>query len=141
MAQFQKPECKSVELFRPPQVKRPAKDVPEDFARWYGAWGGGVWNGTWCHDLIVLSVAADGAVEVLDMHAPSPEYNRPATIFKRRGRIQPDGSLRFRHGVVQRHYELHDGVVHGLRQGDSFSGGALRVVMSRKPVNDMVVFK
>lgn len=126
---LQKPGCYTVDLFDPVTVED-GNGLPQDYARWLGRWGGGVWNGSWCHEMIVAAVSPQGEVTLYDMHAPSETFSAPATVFRRKGRIHDDGSLRFAHGTVVRHYELREGKLHGWREGDGH--GRLQIVMQRE---------
>jgi len=129
-SRFEKPGCYTVDLFDPVEVAQPAATLPVDHAAYIGHWGGGVWNGNWCHEMIVTGVSPTGEVDLIDMHAPSETYSAPATAFRRKARIFEDGSLRFVHGTVVRHYQLRDGKLHARREGDGF--GVMRAVLSRK---------
>lgn len=128
-AHLRAPGCYTVDLFREVPINPPERGTPPEFAAFLGEWGNGVWNGEWCHDLLIHTVYADGRVEMLDMHAPTTVYGEPATIFKRTGQIREDGALHFAHGVTARRYEIIDGLLHGRREG---SLGDLRIVLSRK---------
>lgn len=130
-ASLREPGCYTVDLFREVPINPPTEGTPPEFAAYLGEWGNGVWNGEWCHDLLIHTVHADGRVEMLDMHAPTDVFRQPATIFKRTGQIREDGSLHFAHGVTARRYEIIDGLMHGRREG---SLGDLRIVLSRKGV-------
>lgn len=102
-------DCYTVELFDELDSKQPGSDVPADYAAFYGEWRNGAWDGKWCHDLIIFEVAADGAVQLMDMHAPYEPWNQPASAFRRSGRITEDGELRFAHGQTQRSYRIVNG--------------------------------
>lgn len=130
-ASLRSPGCYTVDLFREVKINEPGRDVPAEYAAFLGEWGNGVWNGTWCHDLLIHTVDATGRVEMLDMHAPTELYRQPATIFKRVGQIREDGALHFAHGVTVRQYKVIDGLMHGQREGPL---GSLRIVMSRNGV-------
>lgn len=127
-----RPGCYTVDLFKPVPVNPPAPGVPAEYSAFLGKWGNGVWNGSWCHDLLIHTVHADGTVELLDMHAPSEAYAAPASIFKRRGQIRKDGVLYFAHGVTTRRYAIENGVLKGVRDDGAF--GRLEIVMTRKGV-------
>lgn len=126
------PGCYTVDLFETVNIKKPEPNVPAEYARYLGEWGNGAWNGDWCHDLLIYGVHADGRVELVDMHAPSDTYKAAATAFKRTARIQEDGSIRFRHGIYQRRYEIVDGRLYGTL--DSPVYGTLNIILSRKGV-------
>ncbi len=125
------PGCYTVDLFREVPINEPAAGVPPEHAAFLGEWGNGVWGGTWCHDLLIHTVHADGRAEMLDMHAPTEIYNAPASVFKRIGQIGEDGALRFSHDVTSRTYRIVDGKLRGLRDGGF---GPLEIVMTRKGV-------
>ncbi|MGF1445782.1 MAG: hypothetical protein ACFBRM_06220 [Pikeienuella sp.] len=128
---LREPGCYTVDLFREVPIQ-PADGLPQEFARYLGAWGNGVWNGSWCHDLLIHTVHADGRVELLDMHAPSEEFRKPASVFKRTGQIREDGALHFTHGIVARRYEIREGLMFGRAEGGAF--GEADIVLSRKGV-------
>ncbi|MEM9146704.1 MAG: hypothetical protein AAGC57_10930 [Pseudomonadota bacterium] len=128
---LRQPGCYTVDLFKEVPINQPAPEVPAEHAAFLGEWGNGVWNGKWCHDLLIHTIHADGRVELLDMHAPTNVYGQPATIFKRIGQIREDGALHFAHGVTTRSYRIIDGLMHGTRDG---SLGTLEIVLSKKGV-------
>lgn len=130
-AHLRAPGCYTVDLYKEVKVAK-ASRVPAEIAPFLGEWGNGAWNGKWCHELLIHSVAEDGSVELLDMHGPNARLRQDATIFKRRAEIQPDGSLIFRHGLVVRRYELRDGQLLGTANGQPF--GNLEVVLTKKGV-------
>ncbi|MEM7499336.1 MAG: hypothetical protein AAF371_15265 [Pseudomonadota bacterium] len=113
-------ECYTVVLFDEFEVKPAADGVPIGHAAFLGEWTNGAWDGKWCHDLIVSEVTPDGRVELMDMHAPYEPWNQPASAFRRVGRIDNDGVLRFAHGTTQRSYRIVDGRLEARRSG---SGG------------------
>jgi len=127
-----RPGCYTVDLFKPVPVETPTPEVPPEYAAFLGRWGNGWWNGSWCHDLLIHAVHADGRAELLDMHAPSEKYAQPASIFKRTGRIREDGTLYFAHGLTRRRYVIENGVMRGLREDGAH--GRLEIVMTRKGV-------
>lgn len=129
LERLNEPGCYTVDLFDVPVIAEPDEGVRPEHAKWLGHWAGGEWEGSWCHELIVTSVAPDGRVELLDLHAPSATYSAPATAFRRTGRIFEDGTLRFAHGTVVRRYAMHEGRLLGQREGDGF--GTMQVVLSR----------
>ncbi|WP_285670052.1 hypothetical protein [Paralimibaculum aggregatum] len=129
---LREPGCYTVDLFREVKINR-TKGLPKKYAAFLGEWGNGVWNGKWCHDLLIHTVTADGTVELLDMHAPSEHYRQPASIFKRKGQIRDDGVLYFAHGLTTRQYKIgKDGFLYGYAEGQPW--GDARIVMSRKGV-------
>lgn len=132
LARLEEPGCYTVDLFDKPRFTEPGPEVPESHARYVGKWDGGKWNGDWCHDLFVLSVSADGEVVLLDMHAPWYEGEAPATVFRRTGRITPDGRLEFRYGSVVREYAFIGDKLMASRTGGRH--GDMRAVLSRQPL-------
>ncbi len=131
VSHLRQPGCYTVDLFKEVPIQEP-DGLPAEYAAYLGEWGNGVWNGKWCHDLLIHTVHEDGRVEMLDMHAPSEEFRQPATIFKRTGQIGEDGALRFAHGIVSRRYEIRGGLLHGQAEGGAF--GQAEIVLSRKGV-------
>lgn len=134
LAALEKPGCYTVDLFDDPTFNRPGPDVPAEHARYIGNWDGGMWGGEWCHDLIVTRVDASGRVEMLDMHAPymvNGSQIAPASIFKRVGQIQPDGSLVIRYGSAIRTYRFSGEKLIARRAGDRY--GDMRAVLARTP--------
>jgi len=99
-------DCYTVVLFDKHKIKKPAKDVPPEYAAFLGRWTNGAWNGKWCHDLLVTEVTADGKAEVVEMHAPELDWHQPATAFKRTARINDKGELSFAYGVENVTYKL-----------------------------------
>lgn len=126
---LQDPKCHTVKLYDKIPVKRPGKKVPPEFSQFLGVWERGAWDGTWCHDLHVLDVSADGTVDLLDMHAPNTEWKLAPSVFRRTARIHEDGSLRFRYGTESRRYELKHGKLIGVRTGGY---GQMKVALSNK---------
>lgn len=110
-------QCYTVVLFSDAKVEKPAKDVPEVYKRFLGSWTGGAWNGVWCHDLLVTKVHNDGRVELYEMHAPYEPWAQPATAFKRIGRIDENGRLRFAYGTETVTYEMIYGQLKATRAG------------------------
>jgi len=129
LGHLQQTGCYTVDLFDPVEVADPHPDLAPDQAAWLGHWGGGVWNGSWCHEMIVTRVSPEGRVTLLDMHAPSETFSAPATVFRRTARLFDDGSLRFRHGTVVRRYEMRGDRLYGRREGDG--NGPLEIVLTR----------
>ena len=113
-------ECYTVDLFTPSNVTQPAADVPSEWHGYLGKWGGGAWEGKWCHDLYVLSISADGKVDIISAHAPFPEWGREATAFRRQGLISKNGRLTVRFKDVVVEYRLENGRLLGdRRQGNA----------------------
>lgn len=124
-----KADCYTVDLFTPSDVKPHADGVPQEWRSFAGAWGGGAWEGKWCHDLYITSISPDGEVQMIETHAPFPEWNREATAFKRIGRIDDDGRLRFGYKGVRLEYWLQNGRLFGVRKEGS---GEMRIKLSPK---------
>lgn len=119
-------DCYTVDLFTEAPIEAPASDVPAEWAAFSGAWGSAAWDGKWCHDLHVMKIESDGDVEVMDLHAPYEPWAKPATAFRRKGRISKDGHLRVRHTGVVKEYWVRDGRLYGLRKEGN---GELRIEM------------
>lgn len=112
--------CYTVDLFTPSNITQPTDDVPAEWHGYLGKWGGGAWEGKWCHDLYVLSISADGKVDLISAHAPFPEWGREATAFRRQGLIGKDGRLTVRFKDVVLEYRLDKGSLLGdRRQGNA----------------------
>lgn len=126
-----KSDCYTVDLFTKTKVERPTADVPDQNREFLGKWGGGAWNDVWCHDLLVTKVHSDGRAELVDMHAPYLDWNQPATAFRRIGRIDDKGNLRFAHGTERISYRIENGRLLGTRSGML---GNLKVELVRKGV-------
>jgi len=124
-------DCYTVDLFTKTKVEKPAADVSEMNRQFLGKWGGGAWNDVWCHDLLVTKVHGDGRVELIDMHAPHEDWNQPATAFRRVGRIDDEGNLRFAYGTERISYHIANGKLVGSRSGML---GNLQVELVRKGV-------
>ncbi len=107
--------CYTVDLFTPSTVTAPTSDVPSEWHGYLGKWGGGAWEGKWCHDLYVLSISPDGKVDVISAHAPFPEWGREATAFRRQGVIGKNGRLTLRYKDVVVEYRLDKGSLLGDR--------------------------
>ena len=122
-------DCYTVDLFTKAKVEKPADDVPDANRQFLGKWGGGAWNDVWCHDLLVTKVHKDGRVELVDMHAPYEPWRQPATAFRRVGRIDTDGNLRFAYGTERISYRITNGKLVGTRSGKL---GNLRVELARR---------
>ena len=110
-------DCYTVVLFDKHKVEKPGKDVPALYSQFLGEWGGGAWNGVWCHDLLVTKVYADGRADLFEMHAPYAPWAQPATAFRRTGRIDKDGNLRFAYGTETISYRVADGRLQATRSG------------------------
>lgn len=119
-------DCYTVDLFTVAPIEQPEEDVPAEWAAFSGKWGSAAWDGKWCHDLHVLNIASNGDVEVMDMHAPYEPWRKPATAFRRKGRISKDGRLRVSHSGVIKEYWVKDGRLYGLRKEGN---GQLRISM------------
>lgn len=123
--------CYTVDLFTKVSVEKPASDVPGEYRDFLGPWGGGAWNDVWCHELLISKVEKDGRVEFVDMHAPYEPWAQPATAFRRVGRIDDKGNLRFAYGTERITYRIENGKLIGHRSGIL---GNLDVALKRKGV-------
>ncbi|MEM7270379.1 MAG: hypothetical protein AAF401_14160 [Pseudomonadota bacterium] len=111
-----KRDCYTVDLFTEAVVEPPAEDVPAEWKGFSGVWGGGAWEGKWCHDLYVLSIDANGQVTVIETHGPFEDWGREATAFRRQGYITDKGRLRLIYSNVSVEYELAGDKLHGRRK-------------------------
>lgn len=115
-----RPDCYTVDLFTPapiePAAEAAEEGVPEHHAAYLGRWGGGAWDGEWCHDLHVLDVEPDGRAIVVETHAPYPAWGKPVTAYRRTGRIGEDGRLRLQYGPTRVEYWVEDGALFGVRR-------------------------
>jgi hypothetical protein len=121
--------CYTVDLFSPAPVVAPGAEVPEKWRAFSGRWGGGAWEGEWCHDLHVLSIAPDGEVVLIETHAPHYAWGKPATAFRRKARIDSDGRLRMAYGRTEVEYWYEGGLLFGLRDEGA---GAQRIALTRR---------
>ncbi len=121
--------CYTVDLFTKVSIEKPADDVPEAYQQFLGDWGAGAWGNFWCHDLLVSKVDAGGRVELVDMHAPHAPWNYPATAYRRVGRIDQDGVLRFAYGTERHSYRIENGRLIGERSG---TYGNFQIVLKRR---------
>jgi hypothetical protein len=110
-------DCYTVDLFTEVKIEKPDTEVPEANQQFLGEWGGGAWNDVWCHGLLVNKVYADGRVDLVDMHAPYEPWSQPATAFRRVGRIDDKGNLRFAHGTSRLSYRIENGKLIGTNSG------------------------
>jgi hypothetical protein len=108
------PDCYTVDPFQKLRIAKAPKGLSDTMRAFLGAWGGGAWNGSVCHDLYVLKVEASGAAVMFDAHGPG--YTNDATAFTRRGQIGDDGRLRVRKGKAQVEYWVENGQLHGVRR-------------------------
>lgn len=129
-AKTRDPACYTVDIFDKITFHSPGKDVPEDWRGFAGRWGGGKWNGKWCHDLYVLDVASSGAATVIETHAPLPEWGKPASAFKRKGVIDKDGRLHLQFGKTKVTYWIEGDTLYGMRDEGL---GEMIVALSRRP--------
>lgn len=121
------PGCYTVDLFDPYEIKYPEAEVPQEYAAFLGVWQNGAWGGTWCHDLYITQVSADGQVVLLDAHGPDGA-GIEATVFKRKGFIK-DGVLTFLSiGSVPVSYRLVGDYLVGERKS---AIGKVEITMSR----------
>jgi len=123
--------CYTVDLFGKVAWRRPEQAVPATASAFHGRWGGGKWDGQWCHDLYVLDVRPDGTAQVIETYAPLPAWGKRATAFKRTARIDGDGRLRLGYGEVEVEYWIEDGKLFGLR---TEGGTQRRIVLNRQAV-------
>jgi len=121
------PGCHTVDLFDPYEIQRHGAEVPVEYANFLGVWKNGAWGGTWCHDLYVIRVEADGSVDLLDAHGPNPPVHG-ATVFRRMGRID-GGVLSFTSvGGARVEYRVVGKYLVGERKG---ALGTVGITMSR----------
>lgn len=109
-------DCYTVDLFTVAEIESPGAEVPPEWAAYSGKWGSAGWDGKWCHDVYVLKISPSGEVLLMDLHAPYEPWGKPATAFKRKGRIAKDGRLRVVHGTVVSEYWIENGKLYGLRK-------------------------
>lgn len=130
LAMTRDPSCYTVDLFGKVPWKKPDASVPAAYSDFAGRWGGGKWDGVWCHDLYVLEVRPDGAAQIIETYAPNAAWGKRAAAFKRTARITPDGRLRVAYGRVEMEYWLQDGELYGVRNED---GLKRQIVLQRQP--------
>lgn len=121
--------CYTVDIFDKISLRAPGADVPSKWRGFSGRWGGGAWNGKWCHDLYVLDIASSGAATVIETHAPLPEWGKPASAFRRTAHIDKDGRLRMNFGRVKVEYWLDGETLYGKRDEGT---GEMIVALSRR---------
>lgn len=124
-------DCYTVVLFTKAKVEKPGKDVPATYSQFLGEWGGGAWNGVWCHDLLVTKVYPDGRADLFEMHAPYAPWAQPATAFRRTARIDDKGNLRFAYGTDTLSYRIENGKLEATRSGVH---GNLKATLVRRGV-------
>lgn len=124
-----RPDCYTVDLFKPEELVTPVEAVPAAWTGYVGRWGDAAWDGEWCHDLYVLEVRPDGRVSVIETHAPYPEWGKPVTAYRRTAKIGEDGRLRLDYGSTRVEYWLEDGKLYGLRRE---GGVRRRIALSRE---------
>lgn len=122
-------DCYTVVLFTEAKVEKPEPQVPETYKQYLGEWGGGAWNGVWCHDLLVTKVYPDGRADVFEMHAPYEPWLQPATAFRRTARFDGEGNLRFAYGTETASYRIVDGKLQATRAGQH---GNLKATLVRR---------
>lgn len=120
-------DCYTVDLFTVANIEEPGDGVPSDWAQYSGEWGKAAWDGKWCHDLLVTKIHEDGAVEVMELHAPYEPWGKQATAFRRKGRITSEGRLRITYTGVSIEYWIENGRLYGLRRE---GGGEMRIALS-----------
>lgn len=123
--------CYTVDLFSKATIVPPNGEVPQDWRGYSGRWGGGAWEGVWCHDLYVLDITPQGDVTVVETHAPYPNWGKLATAFRRTARIDDKGHLRMAYGHVKVEYWLENGMLYGTRNEGT---GIQRVALTRRGV-------
>lgn len=121
------PDCYTVDPYQPIRIDKPAASVPDNMKAFLGAWSGGAWDGTVCHDLWVMSVDAKGNVLMFDAHGPG--FFPDATAFTRKGQITSDGKLQVRKGPAMVEYWIQDGRLYGSR---TIGLRTQHVIMSRR---------
>ena len=124
-----KEDCYTVDLFTPAVITAPKADVPKSWRDFAGHWGGGAWDGEWCHDLYILSVGAGGEVDLIEAHAPHEAWGKVASAFRRRATLTADSRLRLFYKGVRVEYWIENGRLYGAR----FEAGTeRRVTLSRR---------
>ncbi|TVQ57798.1 MAG: hypothetical protein EA355_03505 [Rhodobacteraceae bacterium] len=121
--------CYTVDLFSPAPVIAPGAEVPDNWRAFSGRWGGGAWDGEWCHDLHILSIDPSGEVVLIETHAPHDAWGKPATAFRRKARIDRDGRLRMAYGRTEIAYWYENGLLFGVREE---GGGERRIALARR---------
>jgi hypothetical protein len=130
LAMTRDPSCYTVDLFGKVPWKTPEAAVPDAKKAFAGRWGGGKWDGVWCHDLYVLDVRPDGAAQIIETYAPHAPWGKRAAAFTRRATIDRDGRLRVAYGNIQMEYWIENGELYGLRD----EGGVTRkIILTRQP--------
>lgn len=125
------PACYTVDLFGKVPWKTPEQATPERAKAFAGRWGGGKWDGVWCHDLYVLDVRPDGTAQIIETYAPHAPWGKRAVAFRRQAQVGPDGRLRVAYGKVTLEYWIENGELYGVRTED---GAPRRIVLQRQPV-------
>lgn len=126
-AKLIQPDCYTVDPYQPIRIAEPKDGVPATSSAFLGAWGGGAWDGSVCHDLWVMEVDPKGGVLMFDAHGPG--FFPDATAFTRKGQITPEGRLRVRKGRAVVEYFIQDGMLFGER---TVGGRTSRIIMTRK---------
>ncbi len=121
-----RPDCYTVDPYQPIPISKATNGVPQSSAAFLGAWGGGAWDGSICHDLWVMEVSSDGAVLMFDAHGPG--FHPDATAFTRKGEIK-DGRLKVRKGPATVEYYIKDGRLYGERHIGERTN---RIIMTRQ---------
>ncbi|MGB0854328.1 MAG: hypothetical protein ACPGSI_13625 [Pikeienuella sp.] len=122
-------DCYTVDLFTPAVIETPKSNVPQPWQQFAGHWGGGAWDGEWCHDLYILSVGAGGEVDLIEAHAPHAGWGKVATAFRRKATLTADSRLRLFYKGVRVEYWVENGRLYGAR----FEAGTeRRVTLSRR---------
>lgn len=124
-----KEDCYTVDLFTPAVIEAPQTNVPQPWQDFSGHWGGGAWEGVWCHDLYVLSISPGGEVDLIEAHAPYEPWGKVATAFRRKATLTADSRLRLFYRGVRVEYWVENGRLYGAQ----FEGGVeRRVTLSRR---------
>jgi hypothetical protein len=126
------PSCYTVDLFFDWKVAPPSQDVPAAWRAYAGVWGEGKWGGQWCHDLYVLNVTPSGEATVIETHAPLAAWGKPASAFRRTGKIGEDGRLRLAYGRTTVEYWIEGDTLYGVKTDGQ--GGDLRIALRRKAI-------
>src|SRR5262245_59145139 len=113
-----------------PAMTPPARNVPAEFAAFFGKWGG-YWRNLNPSNLIIESVSPSGDVRAIYLYALAAEAANPQ-VFKVRGKIE-NNILTW--GDAQRGFGYEFTMTDGKLVGDYFVKGNQQghVVMSKMP--------
>lgn len=124
-----RPDCYTVDIYPGTAIVQKGEGAPDGYRDYLGRWGAAAWDGVWCHDLHVLDVRPDGAVTVIEAHAPYPEWGRAVSAYRRTGHFDDQNRLHLSYGPTEVVYWLEDGMLYGVRaEGDV----ERRIAMTRK---------